>query len=60
MFIEEICAGLNNLYPLNEDLYRYWITVLYQYGSPDLMNRAEWNVTNLRKIEDDVMYNSLV
>lgn len=61
MFIEEICAGLNNLYCVNVDLYCYWINVLYRVGgSPFSMNLPEWNETNLRKIEEDVMYNSLV
>lgn len=51
--------ALNNLYNLNEQVYNYWLSELYSDCYDDeQMNCTEWNEDTLKKIEDDVMYNS--
>jgi len=51
-----ISEAFLNLSTLNDDLYDYWIHELYQVDG-DFVEGA-WNETNLKKMEDDVMFNS--
>jgi hypothetical protein len=53
---DAISNAFSNLAQLNEDLYDYWVNVLYTVDG----NFVEemWNEETLRKMEDDVMYNS--
>ena len=45
-----------NLSTLNESLYDYWISELYTVDG-DFIEEA-WNESTLKKMEDDVMFNS--
>jgi len=51
-----ISEAFLNLSTLNEQVYDYWIHDLYQVDG-DFVEGA-WNETNLKKMEDDVMFNS--
>jgi len=51
-----IAQAFLNLSTLNESLYDYWISELYTVDG-DFIEEA-WNESNLKKMEDDVMFNS--
>jgi hypothetical protein len=51
-----ISEAFLNLSTLNEDLYDYWMNVLYTVNGDFV--KEEWNEDNLNKMEKDVMYNS--
>ena len=51
-----ISQAFLNLSTLNESLYDYWINELYTVDG-DFIDGA-WNESNLKKMEDDVMFNS--
>ena len=45
-----------NLSELNQQVYDYWISELYSVDGDFIAE--SWNEENLRKMEEDVMYNS--
>lgn len=51
-----IAQAFLNLSNLNQMVYDYWVNELYQVDG-DFIEEA-WNETNLKKMEDDVMFNS--
>ena len=51
-----ISDAFYNLSTLNEDLYGYWMSVLYTVDGDFV--KEEWNERTLSQMEDDVMYNS--
>ena len=53
---DAISQAFLNLSTLNESLYDYWINELYTVDG-DFVEKA-WNESNLKKMEDDVMFNS--
>ena len=53
---DAISQAFLNLSTLNESLYDYWINELYTVDG-DFIEKA-WNESNLKKMEDDVMFNS--
>lgn len=53
---DAISQAFLNLSTLNESLYDYWISELYTVDG-DFIEGA-WNESNLKKMEDDVMFNS--
>jgi hypothetical protein len=53
---DAISQAFLNLSTLNESLYDYWISELYTVDG-DFIEEA-WNESTLKKMEDDVMFNS--
>ena len=53
---DAISQAFLNLSTLNESLYDYWINELYNVDG-SFIDEA-WNESNLKKMEDDVMFNS--
>jgi hypothetical protein len=53
---DAIALAFLNLSELNESLYDYWISELYTVDGNFIED--SWNESNLKKMEDDVMYNS--
>lgn len=53
---DSIAQAFLNLSTLNESLYDYWINELYNVDG-SFIDEA-WNESNLKKMEDDVMFNS--
>lgn len=53
---DAIAQAFLNLSTLNESLYDYWINELYNVDG-SFIDEA-WNESNLKKMEDDVMFNS--
>lgn len=53
---DAISQAFLNLSTLNESLYDYWINELYNVDG-SFIEKA-WNESNLKKMEDDVMFNS--
>jgi len=51
-----IANAFLNLSELNVSLYDYWINELYTVDGNFI--EGAWNESNLKKMEDDVMYNS--
>lgn len=50
-----IAQAFLNLSTLNESIYDYWINELYNVDG-SFIDEA-WNESNLKKMEDDVMFN---
>jgi hypothetical protein len=55
---DAISAAFGNLADLSAQVYDYWISELYDLD--DNMIEDNWNVQNLKLMEDDVMNLSLV
>jgi hypothetical protein len=53
---DAISNAFANLAELNEQVYDYWVSELYNVDG-DLIDEV-WNEKTLRKMEDDVMFNS--
>jgi len=53
---DAIAKAFLNLSTLNPDLYDYYVRQLYTVDG-DFIESA-WNESNLKKMEDDVMFNS--
>ena len=53
---DAISQAFLNLSTLNESLYDYWINELYNVDG-SFIEKA-WNESTLKKMEDDVMFNS--
>ena len=53
---DAIAQAFLNLSELNQMVYDYWISELYTVDG-DFIEKA-WNESNLKKMEDDVMFNS--
>jgi hypothetical protein len=53
---DAISNAFANLAELNEQVYDYWVSELYNVDG-DLIDEV-WNEETLRKMEDDVMFNS--
>ena len=53
---DAISQAFLNLSELNQQIYDYWISELYTVDG-DFIEKA-WNESNLKKMEDDVMFNS--
>ena len=51
-----ISAAFANLAELNEQVYDYWVSELYNVDG-DFIEK-NWNEETLQKMEDDVMFNS--
>ena len=55
---DAISAAFGNLADLSAQVYDYWISELYDLD--DNMIEDNWNVQNLKLMEDDVMNLSLL
>ena len=53
---DAIAQAFLNLSELNHQIYDYWISELYTVDG-DFIEKA-WNESTLKKMEDDVMFNS--
>ena len=53
---EAIAQEFLNLSTLNESLYDYWINNLYTVNGEFIED--SWNESNLKKMKDDVIFNS--
>lgn len=53
---DAIAQAFLNLSELNQMVYDYWINELYNVDG-SFIDEA-WNESNLKKMEDDVMFNS--
>ena len=53
---DAISKAFLNLSTLNPDLYDYWLRQLHHVDGRFI--EEAWNESNLKKMEDDVMFNS--
>lgn len=56
--MDAIANAFSNLADLNQQLYDFWISALYDEQDEMIMER--WNERNLKLMEEDVMMQQLV